>query len=70
MRYQQKQKVELEQKRSELIGGRGLTAIDPNENGKALPALIGNGKVSGEVIAIGIICALYHSNDKCLTSRL
>lgn len=53
MRYQQKQKVELEQKRNELIAGRGgggLSAIDPNENGRALPALIGNGKVSAKCI--------------------
>lgn len=53
MRYQQKQKVELEQKRNELIAGRGgagLSAIDPNENGRALPALIGNGKVSANCI--------------------
>lgn len=49
MRYQQKQKVELEQKRNEMIGsngvgsGRGLAALDTNENNKMLPALIGNG---------------------------
>lgn len=54
MRYQQKQKVELEQKRSEIIGGgRGLAAIDANENGKMLPALIGNGKVSTWFVLVG-----------------
>lgn len=44
MRYQQKQKQELDQKRTELLGSRGLTPLDsPTDNGKIL---IGNGKVS------------------------
>lgn len=44
MRYQQKQKQELEQKRNELLGSRGLAPLDsPTENGKIQ---IGNGKVS------------------------
>lgn len=46
MRYQQKQRVEMEQKRSELNGSRGLGPLDGTENGKTLPALIGNGKVT------------------------
>lgn len=44
MRYQQKQKQELEQKRNELLGPRALAPLDsPTENGRIL---IGNGKVS------------------------
>lgn len=46
MRYQQKQRVEIEQKRNELVGGRGLGPLDGVENGKTIPANIGNGKVS------------------------
>lgn len=43
MRYQQKQKQELDQKRTELLGSRGLAPLgSPTENGKIL---IGNGKV-------------------------
>lgn len=44
MRYQQKQKQELEQKRNELLGSRGLAPLDsPTDNGRIH---IGNGKVS------------------------
>lgn len=63
MRYQQKQKVELEQRRSEMIsGGRVLAASDVNENGKMLPAIIGNGKVI-------IKCLLLHVRISFLCVR-
>lgn len=44
MRYQQKQQLEKEQKRSEFTGGRSLAAIDINDN-KLLTASLGAGKV-------------------------
>lgn len=49
MRYQQKAKQELDQKRTELLATRNLSPLDPNDNGKIQ---IGNGKVSKRIIAI------------------
>lgn len=46
MRYQQKQKQELQQKRNEMTGGRTLAALDSNDNSKIQ---IGNGKVSAKI---------------------
>lgn len=43
MRYQQKQQLERDQKRSEFAGGRSLAAIDVNDN--KLTATLGAGKV-------------------------
>lgn len=43
MMYQQKQQVERDQRKSEMIGGRSLAAIDLNDN--KLTATLGAGKV-------------------------
>lgn len=43
MRYQQKQQLERDQKRSDFAGGRSLAAIDVNDN--KLTATLGAGKV-------------------------
>lgn len=49
LRYQQKQKQEIDQKRTEMLGNRSLAPLDsPTENGKIQ---IGNGKVSDSCYA-------------------
>lgn len=45
MRFQQKQKQEREQKKSDMIGGRSLDAIDPNDINNRVQ--IRDGKVCG-----------------------
>ena len=59
MRYQQKQKLEREQKKNELITGRSLAAIDSNDNSKMLTATIGNGKVNVcfDGVCLVLVCA-------------
>ena len=48
MKYQQKQQLEREQKRSEIAGGRNLTAIDTSDT-KLLTASLGAGKVVHQI---------------------